>query len=242
MPNPQEWIVVLECTRVGVRTTEDELSSLMASLAPMSPSGLPGTDRYALQVHVVTATAPDAMRVATARWEEALAHLGFAGPALVRAEVLTVEEFEWECATGLAALPPVSGLATWELLRHHLEYSLASAGDDRTVALVVIELHPGADPREAPARLKRLLRPTDVIAPITESTFAALLEDTSERVATAVARRLAEGVGTPARPATVGFALSEQGDNGDALIARAGDAVDRARSGEGPGRRQRPGP
>ncbi|MFP5318743.1 MAG: diguanylate cyclase domain-containing protein [Acidimicrobiia bacterium] len=272
----QEWIVVLECAGCGRRGTaqgaREALSSLMASLARLRPTGLAGSDRYALQLRVVASTAPDALRLATTRWERAQADLQLPRSGLVRAEVLTPEEFEWECDDGLTALSyrseaveatdrarcgdaqlssilrdPHTGLVAWDLLRHHLEYVVASSGADRTHALVLVDVQRDGrglsepDLNPVARQLESLLRSADIVARVTDSRFAVLLEDTSEQAAAAIAHRLA--VGLEARAGicpSMGFDLSEPGDDGCALYARAAAALARACATGSPERFDRP--
>lgn len=270
----KEWIVVLECTRTRGGVGRHELSCVMESLTDLRPTGLPGPDRYALQMHVVTPTAPDAVRRATRYWEEALTGLGLPQADVVRAEVLTLPEFEWECERGLATIATsddaphlrsgtinehalsdilkdrATGLVAWDLLRHHLEYVVASSPSNQRHALLLVDvrregLSLAEDEVHAVAQgLGRLLRSADIVARVEASRFAVLLEDTSEEVAAAVARRLAAGVPTHAVApvhVTVGFVVSEPGDEGSTLLAHCAAALAHARRSGSPQRFDRLG-
>lgn len=109
-----EWVVVLESsTEPRGGTDLRSIQRLLEELSDLQPLALHGIDRYAVQVRVRALGHAEALRIAVGRWRAGVQRLGAGSPSLVRAEVLTLEEFELDCRTayegegaGIAVAPP----------------------------------------------------------------------------------------------------------------------------------------
>ena len=254
---------------------------LLEAVADSRPSALYSPDRYALQLVVHADGPVRALRVAVARWSGAVAELGLSEWPLVRAEVVTPAEFERECeleklraglpATGGPLVPiefverelieeellrrafsdSLTGLATRELFRDHLEQALLrahSTGGRRAVLYLDLDDFGTVSERfgrtvadevlvEVSRRLKGSVRRADTVARMGDDEFAVLLEDDSETGAAAVAHRV---VGELRRhqevhgdrlvvTASAGLVLSEPGQDADAVLRSAGLAMSAAK-------------
>lgn len=93
------WVVVLEAHTRHAGGTIDEraVQQLLAALPHARPVALHSPERYAVQVHLEAGDEASALRLTMAQWRTSLAALGVDNPRLLRAEVLTLEEFERDC-------------------------------------------------------------------------------------------------------------------------------------------------
>ena len=100
------WVVVLEAA-TGV--DDRSLHQMLQVLADVQGVALHCPDRYAVQTEVAAGGQAEALFVALCRWRSALAAAGQPATEVVRAEVLSREEFESDCrrAYGDVALPPI---------------------------------------------------------------------------------------------------------------------------------------
>lgn len=94
-----EWIVILEVDEdppgsLGL----DDFERLFAQVTESQATLLRSADRYALQLLVAADTCADALNRALCRWRDAIAAAAVPEAPVVRAEVLTLIEFERECA------------------------------------------------------------------------------------------------------------------------------------------------
>ncbi len=88
------WVVVLEAATGIDRRSLDRLLEL---LADVQPAALHCPDRYAVQMQIAARGQPEALFVALSRWRSALATVGQPVAEVVRAEVLSPQEFELDC-------------------------------------------------------------------------------------------------------------------------------------------------
>jgi diguanylate cyclase (GGDEF)-like protein len=93
-----QWIVVLEATADGSTPQVDEatLSRLLEGVSDYGPIALLSDDRYAVQLRVTAANPYEAAGVALRRWSGAVFSLGAPAWNIVRADVMTLEEFTLE--------------------------------------------------------------------------------------------------------------------------------------------------
>jgi GGDEF domain-containing protein len=94
-----QWVVILEADARAPDGMLDEfgLRRLLEALPNVCPVGLHSPERYALQVQVVAHGEAEALGLAVAHWRAALEKLGIRNSRLIRAEVLTQEEFQRDC-------------------------------------------------------------------------------------------------------------------------------------------------
>ena len=94
-----EWVVVLEATgpRRGHAHDDLGLEALLKALARFDAVGMHSHERYAVQVRLAATSGAEALTAALAEWRLAVNELGGPRPELIRAEVLTLEEFERDC-------------------------------------------------------------------------------------------------------------------------------------------------
>ena len=98
----QEWIVLLEAA-AGDHATFLDIGTVRAILELMDDQngvGLHSPARVAVQVRVRGSDQAMALSTALSRWNAAAGTLVPAGWDLVRAEVLTLDEFERDCQAG----------------------------------------------------------------------------------------------------------------------------------------------
>lgn len=94
------WVVLLEMARPAqfLETLEPErIREMVMELAADDPSALAVADRYALQLHVRAPNPADAITAAQSRVGDAIARLSFPPWELVRAEAVTLADYEREC-------------------------------------------------------------------------------------------------------------------------------------------------
>lgn len=96
----QHWIVILELAEdrdapIGL----PEIERLLAAFDSTGPTALLGSDRYVLQLPVLAESCQNALEEAVSCWCKAMTIARVPKSDVVRAEVLTVREFEWECAS-----------------------------------------------------------------------------------------------------------------------------------------------
>jgi acetyl/propionyl-CoA carboxylase alpha subunit len=89
------WIVVLEVVVEG-DDPQAKVRRLEESLADLNVTTLYSRDRYAAHLRITATTCVEALLTAFSRWQEAAQSLELPSSQVVRAEVLTVEEFEQE--------------------------------------------------------------------------------------------------------------------------------------------------
>src|SRR3954463_15465138 len=109
-----QWVVVLEADASAPRAIDERgLQRLLRVLSAMRPVALHSPQRYALQVQLEASSHGEALDRAVAGWRAALSRLGLPAPRLIRAEVLTLDEFDAECSracgNGAAAASPAAG-------------------------------------------------------------------------------------------------------------------------------------
>ncbi len=101
--NDTKWVVVLEAAG---RIDHWSLHQMLEVLSDSQAVALHSPDRYAIQMEIAARACADALMVASERWRSA--HRAVRQPLseVVRAEVLSQQEFERECqwASGDAAL------------------------------------------------------------------------------------------------------------------------------------------
>ncbi|MDQ6726335.1 MAG: PAS domain-containing protein [Actinomycetota bacterium] len=163
------WIVVIEATApTGQPALEPgAIQRLVEAVAEHEPSVVHDPSRYALQLRVRSQTPAEALFSATASWAHALQRLALPPWTLVRAEVLTEEEFTSDCDAfyprargqdGGALLRPqtarpaddellnraftdsLTGLANRGLFRDRVRNALAEAATDAVVGVLVLDL------------------------------------------------------------------------------------------------------
>jgi hypothetical protein len=92
-----EWIVVLEVAAEPADSVGTAgIQRVVRALGDVGAVALVASDRYALQLRVTAETCSDAMLDAVSRWSDAARDAGMPRSDVVRAEVLTVSEFERE--------------------------------------------------------------------------------------------------------------------------------------------------
>lgn len=109
------WVVVLEAAD---RISESSLQRLLHILSDVEAVALHCPERYAVQVKVCAGGHAQALFVAAARWHSALAVVGQPRRYVVRAEVLSLEEFERECRRAYGDGTGQAEKATEECERH----------------------------------------------------------------------------------------------------------------------------
>ena len=97
-----KWVVVLEA---ATRIDDGSLRRLLEVLADVQASALHCSARYAVQMHITAGTQAEALFVASARWRSALGAAGLPPTEVVRAEVLSREEFENDCRLAYGESP-----------------------------------------------------------------------------------------------------------------------------------------
>ena len=93
----QHWVVLVEGVCAPGELDLAALKRLLQVVRDSSPVALHHTDRCALQLHVEAPSFSEALAVAIARWEHGVRQLGWPEWRLVRAEVLTLQEFLDDC-------------------------------------------------------------------------------------------------------------------------------------------------
>ena len=171
----KQWMVLLEAADERARTTIDAAAfrRLVTAWAAAPPGVLYSPSRYALQVAVVAQEPQSALAAAMGLWSDALRRAGLPRWQLVRAEVVTPDEFERDLQAedwdGAAAAPvlgrhpsgadptsddllrralhdPVTGLAGRELFLDHVRAAVgASHPGSAPQAVMVVDLD-GLDP------------------------------------------------------------------------------------------------
>jgi GGDEF domain-containing protein len=160
------WVVVLEAIGSdGTVLGDHVMDRLLDQVRDCNPSALHATGRYALQLLLTAESGLEAHAVAVDRWLRALAAIGAPAWRAVRVEVLTLEEFERECAAagfrdGPSAMAapascgtesdwllrsvfedPLTRLPTAELLRAKVEATLRTPERPGTThALLMLQL------------------------------------------------------------------------------------------------------
>lgn len=164
---PHGWIVVLEVTHASPDQffEVEVVQRVLHLLADHQAAGLHSPDRYVLQLRVEADSSAGALEAALGAWRRARGAVAAARGDLVRAEVLTLEEFESECEptwvgrfgdpiVGWAQQPPATeaghqllhralhdsatGLPNAGLFRAHVEQALH--GHQAAGALAVMQL------------------------------------------------------------------------------------------------------
>ena len=94
-----EWVVVLEADARVPEGVLDEVSlrRLLEALPDVRPVAMHSTERYALQIQLAAHGEAEALGLAVAHWRGALERLGVRSTRLIRAEVMTLEEFQRDC-------------------------------------------------------------------------------------------------------------------------------------------------
>lgn len=93
----QQWIVLLEAAGGPGQVIDNEsFLRLVAACGTPAPTTLFSPDRYALQMSVQAADTPSALSAAVARWQRALERCQLPSWELVRSEVMTPAELEWD--------------------------------------------------------------------------------------------------------------------------------------------------
>ena len=144
---------------------------------------------------------------------------------------------------------PLTGLLSREALEHRLEAALAGSGEQGLTAILCLALE-GAriDDRycgaiqddvllEAAQRMAAQLRPGDSLARFSDDGYAVLVENTTERAARALADRLLKTLGVRVKvrghevdlSASAGVALSQTGEDAQAVMDKAEAALSLAR-------------
>ena len=103
------WVVLLEVD--GAAGDEMDVAvarSILDAIADDHPAALHSRDRVAFQAWVRAATAAEALETTAARWAMAAQRSDVRGWQVVRAEVLTPEEFEHDCDEPDVPVEPVS--------------------------------------------------------------------------------------------------------------------------------------
>ena len=99
---PDRWIILLEAAPDGDATLVDigTVGAILRAMGDEDRIALHAPDRVAVQVPVQAADVALALCQALARWRAAAAQSLPAGWHVVRAEVLTPEEFRRDCELG----------------------------------------------------------------------------------------------------------------------------------------------
>ena len=94
--SPGGWVVVIEA---AARPAFDfcQVKALVSRLEEWKSTGLYCLERYAVQLHVAAGQHHEALALALALHDRAVAALGAAPPTLLRTEVLTVGELKMAC-------------------------------------------------------------------------------------------------------------------------------------------------
>ncbi len=167
---PTMWVVLLEVDgSAGDEMDVTVARSILDAIADDHPAALHSPNRVALQAGVHATTPTEALEVATARWAAAARQWDVRGWDVVRAEVLTPEEFERDCEepdvpvepTGVplgraevtppspdeeellrrAFHDPLTQLADAELFRAHVEHAVVRRrASDSVVAVLYFDL------------------------------------------------------------------------------------------------------
>jgi hypothetical protein len=105
------WIVVLE---VPTDLPGWALERVVQLLADVHALALHGPDRYAVQMSISAGGQPEALFVALARLQGAVAAVSEPRPRVVRAEVMSREEFERDCRVAYGhSAPSLDGPTPW---------------------------------------------------------------------------------------------------------------------------------
>lgn len=140
---------------------------MVAAWASTPPAALYSATRYALQVSVGGHDPQEALATALGLWSDALGRVGLPAWRLVRAEIMTPEEFERDLATAECAVPtgelstramasggdpdsddllrralhdPVTGLPERELFLDDVREVLSAAGGSAIRAVMVVDV------------------------------------------------------------------------------------------------------
>ncbi|MGH9279054.1 MAG: PAS domain S-box protein [Acidimicrobiales bacterium] len=167
----RRWMILVEAAKSAVARAidENEVERLLRAVDPRpGAAALHCADRYALQVEAEGSTADDALRSALSRWAAAVCRLRLPAWELVRAEVLTPEEFERDLqqidgqGPAVTASPanrtepgtddigdellrrvfcdPLTGALSEEALTHRLEHALLAPTPLGRAAVLRIDL------------------------------------------------------------------------------------------------------
>lgn len=98
----RRWVVLLEAmaTAEGRPFDKETGRALLSAIGSEDMAGLHCPDRVALQVSVSAVDMAEALSGVLSRWRTAAARLALQGWDVVRAEVLTPEEFRRDCEAG----------------------------------------------------------------------------------------------------------------------------------------------
>ena len=96
------WIVLLEAVPTGNAPTVDGLNtaSILRAMGDETAVGLHSPDRIAVQVSAPADDPGVALTTLLCRWRSAVHQTGLEGWDVVRAEVMTPEEFDLEFSVG----------------------------------------------------------------------------------------------------------------------------------------------
>lgn len=146
---------------------------------------------------------------------------------------------------------PLTGLLSREALSHRVDAALSASGGQRGVAVVRLDLDGFERVNEAfggwtgdqilidvARRLAAMLRPADSLARSGGDEYAIVLKEGTEEGARAVAKRMLDILRLPitasghefALTASAGVALSEPGDGAEAVMGKAGVALNTAKA------------
>lgn len=97
--HPRKWVVLLEAVRDAENWCIDAeaAGALLRAMAGEDAGGLHCSDRVAVQIPVSASDIAVALEAVLSRWRCAVAGLALYDWDVVRAEVLTPEEFQREC-------------------------------------------------------------------------------------------------------------------------------------------------
>ncbi len=160
------WVVVLEVAATSTHQVmrREDLHALLEAMSDHEPSALFHPSRYALQLRVLSASPAAALSSAMSLWTEAVGAVDLPPWGLVRAEVLTHEEFEREVFSldayregvhGPAGhedprpgedllrnvfTDALTGLASYELFLDQVRAALAASDPERSMAVLVTDI------------------------------------------------------------------------------------------------------
>jgi diguanylate cyclase (GGDEF)-like protein len=219
----QEWVVVVEGICTPARFDLAALRRLLQRVEQCSPSALQASDRCALQLHVTAASSSDALTLALEQWDLAVRDLAHLDWKVVRAEVMTVDEFARDCAAAYGESD-----AAWSAGPRgdapdvpHGEALLRRAFED---ALTGMET-PGifAHRLEQAAARARQAQGTSAVVVLDLDGFKAVNQrsgtEAGDQLLAAVAQRLLDALGGGGKAARVG------GDRFAALLESASEAT-----------------
>lgn len=100
----RQWVVVVEAEAVEGEGAVDlgRLRRLLESLPDLDPIALHSAERVAVQLHIGALGEVEALALALADLRAALPSAGLSEFQVIRAEVMTREEFERECRVAYA--------------------------------------------------------------------------------------------------------------------------------------------